>query len=151
MPAYVVVDASVAGAWSFNEPFTAHALPVFHALEAHRIIALAPDRFVEELLRVCQKKTLPPPDGGGLAPAACWERFLEVVTSPIYLFPSDEIHERAWHMAHSVPGLTTHDALYLALAERWDAELWTLDVKLAQHGPTLYPSVRDLRTTPFPY
>src|SRR4051812_8074323 len=123
MPAYVVVDASVAGAWTFQESFTAQAVPVLAAIESHRIIALAPDRFVEELLRVCQKKSVPPPDGAGLASADAWNRFLDVVTSAIYLFPSDEIHERAWEMAHAAPGITTHDALYLALAERWDAEL----------------------------
>ena len=63
-PPYIVVDASVAGAWLFPELFSANAQPVLVAIEAHRVIALAPDRFAEEVLRVCQKKALPPPAPG---------------------------------------------------------------------------------------
>ncbi len=37
-------------AWSFHEPFTIQALAVLAAIEGHRVIALAPDRFAEELL-----------------------------------------------------------------------------------------------------
>jgi predicted nucleic acid-binding protein len=106
---------------------------VLAAIEDLRVIALAPDRFGEEVLRICQKKTLPLPTGAAIANDDAWARFLEIMTSPIVLLPSDELHERAWDLAHSA-GLTTHDALYLALAERWGAELWTLDDLLA--GPT---------------
>lgn len=130
MPAYIVVDASVAGAWLFAEPFSANAHPVLQAIEDHRVIALAPDRFAEEVLRICQKKTLPPPAGASIPVSDAWGRFLEVMTSPLVVLPSDELHERAWQLASAV-GLTTHDALYLALAERWGAELWTLDHVLA--------------------
>jgi predicted nucleic acid-binding protein len=150
MPAYVVVDASVAGAWLFPEAYSANAQPVLAAIDARRVIALAPDRFAEELLRVCQKKMLPPPDGAGVAPADAWERFLDVVTSPVEFLPSPELHERAWRLAVAAR-LTTHDALYLALAEGWGAELWTLDDLLAARGVLVYPGVRDLRTTAFPY
>lgn len=150
MPAYVVVDASVAGAWLFPEVYSANAQPVLAAVEARRVIALAPDRFGEELLRVCQKKSLAPPDGAGVAPADAWERFLDVVTSPIEFFPTPELHERAWQLAIAAR-LTTHDALYLALAERWGAELWTLDDLLALRGAVVYPAVYDLRAFAFPH
>jgi len=71
---------------------------------------------------------------------------------PLYLFPSQELHERAWQMAVTTAGLTTHDALYLALAERWGAELWTLDGGLSAPAVlATYPNVRDLRTMLFPY
>src|SRR5690242_17336988 len=133
LPPYGVVDASVAGAWLFPELFSANAQPVLVAVEAHRVIALAPDRFAEELLRVCQKKTSPPPAGVGVTAADDWDRFLDVVTSPIELLGSSELHERAWQLAFAAR-LTTHDALYVALAGRWGAELWTLDDLLAVRG-----------------
>ncbi len=69
MATYIVVDASVAGAWSFTEPFTAAAQAVLASIEAHRVVSLAPDRFTEELLRLCQKKTLPPPIGASVTVA----------------------------------------------------------------------------------
>ena len=150
MAPFIVVDASVAGAWLFAEPYSANAQPVLAAVDARRIVALAPDRFAEELLRVCQKKTSPPPSGAAIPPADAWNRFLDVVTSPIELLNSDELHERAWELAHAAQ-LTTHDALYLALAERWGAELWTLDDVLASRGATIYAPVYNLRTTAFPY
>jgi len=66
------------------------------------------------------------------------------------LMPSDELHERAWELALATR-LTTHDALYLALAERWGAELWTLDEVLASPAIARYAMVRDPRLVAFPY
>jgi predicted nucleic acid-binding protein len=150
MATYIVLDASVARAWSFSEPFTSQAQAVLAAIEDRRVIALAPDRFADEVLRICQKKALPPPVGASIAPDDAWLRFLEIVTSPIVLLPSEEVHERAWQLAFAA-GLTTHDALYLALAERWGAELWTLDDLLAGPAAAAYAASRNLRLTPFPY
>jgi predicted nucleic acid-binding protein len=150
MAAYVVVDASVAGAWSFTEPFTIAAQAVLAGIEARRVIALAADRFTEELLRICQKKTLPPPTGASVPTSDAWDSFLDVVTSPIIFLPSDELHERAWQLGLAA-GLTTHDALYLALAEQWGAELWTLDALLGGPGAARFAAVRDLSSVPFPH
>ena len=72
---YVVVDASVAGAWLFPEPFSLNAQPVLAAVAAQRVIAIAPDRFGEELLRVCQKKTFPPPAGASIQIGDAWSRW----------------------------------------------------------------------------
>jgi predicted nucleic acid-binding protein len=146
MRPYIVVDASVAGAWSFTEPFTSQAQAVLSAIAARRVIAIAPDRFVEEMLRICQKKTQASLRPVGVADA--WDRFVDVVSSPIVFFPSDEFHERAWQLATSL-SLTTHDALYLAAAEHWDAELWTLDEHLGQPHPIRQGSTHDLRTEAF--
>src|SRR5437879_4531842 len=107
MPAYVVVDASVTRAWLFPEPFSLKAQSVLAAISANRAFAIAPDRFVEEVLRICQKKTLPAPMGAGVPPADAWDRFLDAVTSPIDLLRSDELHERAWQLALAAQ-LTTH-------------------------------------------
>jgi len=153
MTPYIVVDASVACAWLFAERYSAEVQPVLDAIILRRVIALAPDRFEEELLRVCQKKLLPPPVGAGLAASDSFDRFLDLMTAPIpmYLLPSQELHERAWQMAIAMPGLTTHDALYLTLAERWDAELWTTDEVLGSSKAAFFAKVRDLRTHKFPY
>ena len=150
---YIVVDASVAGAWSYNEPFSARAVPVLAAIVARRVIALAPDRFEEELLSICRRKVRPPPDGLGLPAHDCWARFEDTLTAPMpfYLVSARELHERAWEMSLAVARLTVHDALYLALAERWDAELWTLDDVLGGATAGAYAAVRDLRWHAFPH
>jgi predicted nucleic acid-binding protein len=150
MRPYVVVDANVAGAWSFSEVFSAQAQPLLDALAAHRVIMLAPDRFAEEFLRVCQKKTYPSSTGPGVLPADAWDRFLDTVTSPIRLLPTEEYHERAWQLALA-SGVSTHDALYLAVAEEWAAELWTADDTLAARGALTGVTVRHIRDDRFPY
>lgn len=152
---YIVVDASVAGAWSYNEPFTSRAVPVLAAILARRVFAIAPDRFEEEFLSICRRKVRPPNEGGlSLPPADCWSRFEDILTAPMpfYLLPARELHERAWQLSLAVTGLTVHDALYLALAERWGAELWTLDDVLGGLGvAAVYNNVHDLRTQAFPH
>ncbi len=150
MPPYVVVDASVAGAWSFAETYSVQAQGILDAVCGHRVTALAPGRFVEEVIRLCQKKTQPAPVGAAIAPDDAWNRFLDVVTSPIVLIPSDEVLEHTWQIAMAT-GLTTHDALYLATAALWGAELWTLDAALAHPSLQSIAIVRDLRTEAFPY
>jgi predicted nucleic acid-binding protein len=153
MVQYIVVDASVAGAWSYNEPFSAQAVPVLAAILDKRVIALVPDRFEEEFLSICRKKVRPPPEGLGLAVADCWSRFEDLLTTPmpLYVVSSRELHERAWQMSLTVPRLTIHDALYLALAERWGAECWTLDDVLGGPGAAGFAAVRHLRDHAFPY
>jgi predicted nucleic acid-binding protein len=126
---------------------------VLAAIVARRVVALAPDRFEEEFLSICRKKVRPPPDGLGLRAADCWSRFEDVLTAPMpfYLVSSRELHDRAWQMSLAIAGLTVHDALYLALAERWGAELWTLDDVLGGSAASTFAVVRDLRRHPFPY
>lgn len=144
---YVVVDASVAGAWSFTETYSPQAQLVLAAIDGRRVHALAPDRFQEEVLRICQKKILSAP----IRATDAWDRFLNIVTLPFLFVPSDDLHEHAWTLTLSHPGLTTHDALYLALCEQWGAELWTLDDKLAACSAVSPAHIYDLRYTSFPY
>jgi predicted nucleic acid-binding protein len=153
MAPYIVVDASVAGAWTYNEPFSSQAIPVLSAIIARRVTALAPDRFEEEFLSICRKKVRLPPEGLGLPAPECCDRFESALTTPMpfYLISSRELHERAWQMSLLLPGLTVHDALYLALAERWGAELWTLDRVLGGPAVAVYRDIHDLRTELFPY
>ena len=150
MATYIIVDASVAGAWSFTERFTQKAQAVLEAIEDRRVIALAPDRFAEEVLRICQKKASSASGAREIGPDDAWERYLEIVTSPIVLLPSAELHERAWELGVAAQ-LTTHDALYLALAEQWGAELWTLDDALAGPEAAKHAAVRNLSLHDFPY
>ncbi len=152
MQPYLVVDACVAGAWSFSETYTPQAQIVLRAIEDRRVIAVAPDRFSEEMLRICQKKTqIPSGNGLSVTTQDAWARFLDVMASPLVFHPSGELHEDAWNLAIQVTGLTTHDALYIACAKLWGAELWTLDARLAAVPQTIFSEVYDLRSETFPY
>ena len=52
---------------------------------------------------------------------------------PIRRYPHDFLLPRVWELRHN---LTAYDAVYVALAEAFDATLLTLDSRLARaHGP----------------
>ncbi len=52
----------------------------------------------------------------------------------VELFPYEAVADRVWELRGS---LTSYDASYIALAERLDAPLATVDVRLTRaHGPT---------------
>lgn len=144
---YIVVDASVTGAWLFPEPDSLRTRSIQDAIYNRRVNALSPDRFAEEVMRICQKKT----DGAIYSDADTWDMFLDVITSPIVLLPSYEVHERTWELAFELK-LTIHDALYVAIAEQWDVELWTLDNGMGSALVTSkHPNVHHLHTDSFPY
>lgn len=147
---YIVIDACIAGAWMFQEEFTPQALTILNAIEHHRIYPIVPDRFSIEVLRICQKKT----GAGHIRPVSsedAWERFQLVAALPILSVPMDaSFYARAWKIAHDAR-LTVHDALYVALAQEWNAPLWTLDIGLASTPASVYSDVFDLRAMMFPY
>ena len=57
----------------------------------------------------------------------------DLLALPLQLWPYDAVAGRAWEMRET---LTTYDASYVALAELLDADLVTLDQRLARaSGP----------------
>ncbi|WP_116450221.1 type II toxin-antitoxin system VapC family toxin [Blastococcus litoris] len=52
----------------------------------------------------------------------------DLVDLPLGVFPFGPLADRVWELH---PGVTAHDASYVALAEVLDAPLWTLDRRLA--------------------
>jgi len=140
---YVVIDACVFGAWTFNEPYSLAAIKVLDAIEDYRIYPVVPDRFTNEVLRICQKKYTSV--NATVSAVSCWQQFQDTLSLSILLVPSDTLHQQAWNLSLTT-GLTAHDALYLAVTQEWDAELWTLDDRLANVPRTVYKYIYDLRT-----
>ncbi len=124
------------------------SVSVLDAIENYRIYPIVPDRFQIEVLRICQKKTTGS-QPGAVSSQEAWRRFLDTAALPILEVPSAEFYEQAWQLAQT-ERLTVHDALYLALALDWNAELWTLDAGLASVFAQ-YANVYDLRNVLFPY
>ncbi len=114
----LVIDASVACKWFFNEPLTAEARRLAEADAAF----VAPDMILAECAN------------------AAWRRVREDAITPAHaraflgslplwfesLTPAAELHEPAFEMAHAL-GHPVYDCLYLALAEREQAPVVTAD------------------------
>jgi predicted nucleic acid-binding protein len=70
---------------------------------------------------------------GRLEPAEASMAHRDLVSMPLQLWPYEPLADRVWELRDTV---TAYDASYVAVAERVDADLVTLDRRLAQaSGP----------------
>ena len=114
----LVIDASVACKWFFNEPL---------AVEARKVAAsdatlVAPDMILAECANAAWRRV----KDGEITPAHA-RAFLGSLP-PWFesLVPASELHKPAFEMAHEL-GHPVYDCLYLALAEREQALVITAD------------------------
>jgi predicted nucleic acid-binding protein len=122
----VVLDAGAALLCVLDEPGSGRAEAVLERLQTG--VVLAPDLWLAEVANAVWKSTrrrlkpLPPE----LAP----ELLDALLGMPIRLLPHTPLMARALDIA-LLTGLTVYDALYCAAAERENAELMTLDRRVA--------------------
>ena len=114
----LVIDASVACKWFFNEPLSAEA----RRLAASDATFVAPDMILAECANAAWRRVR----DGTVTPAHA-RAFLDSL--PLWfeaLPPAAELHKAAFEMAHEL-GHPVYDCLYLALAEREQALVVTAD------------------------
>jgi predicted nucleic acid-binding protein len=117
----LVVDASVAvEALIGAGPHTAWA----EALVARSDIA-APQLMVAEAANVVRGYEF----HGSITSRAASIAYADLLQLPIALHDYHELADRIWELRHNI---TAYDAWYVALAEALDADLATLDVRLAR-------------------
>jgi predicted nucleic acid-binding protein len=117
----VVVDASTALKWVLEEPGTEAALRVLDEDVIH-----APDFLLVEVANVLWAKAR----RGVLTRAGADAAFEAVAAVPIAYAPLGELTSPARSLAFALD-VTLYDALYAALAQRFDCPLVTADVALA--------------------
>lgn len=114
----LVIDASVACKWFFNEPLAVEA----RKLAASDATFVAPDLILAECANAAWRRL----KAGEITPAHA-RAFLGSLP-PWFesLVPASELHSAAFEMAHEL-GHPVYDCLYLALAERERAPVITAD------------------------
>jgi predicted nucleic acid-binding protein len=65
---------------------------------------------------------------GGVDPERCHTALADWMSFPVTRYPHDFLLPRVWELRHN---LTAYDAVYVALAEAFDAPLLTRDQRLA--------------------
>ena len=121
MPDEVVLDASVA-AKVFIEEEGSRAAEAF-VLSGVRLVA--PEFVLVELANVAVKRLR-----SGHFPRAAAERMIATSQTMFdELVPSNDLFQRAFTLA-SDHGLSTYDAMYVALAEARDCEMVSADLRL---------------------
>lgn len=68
----------------------------------------------------------------------------KLLVSPILLFTDDNLMRRAYELATQLNRPTAYDAKYLAVAERFQCELWTADERLFNAVSSTLPWVKWL-------
>jgi predicted nucleic acid-binding protein len=92
------------------------------ALQTHEL--LAPDHVNLEVMSVLRKYCRQ----NVLREERTASALFDLGEFPLERVPVSALEPRIWELRHNV---TTYDAAYVALAERFGAELWTFDQKLA--------------------
>lgn len=134
----VVVDASLAAMWAIPEAHSEAALELATRWARDRTTLLAPCLLLAELTNALHKRIL---RGELDLPTA--QRAVEVVLGfAIELREEPAIPTRALELAHGLRPPTTYDCHYLALAERYDSELWTGDRRFYNAVRRAAPRVR---------
>ena len=116
-----VVDASVVVAWLVDGgPDGQWAEEVVLAGEL-----IAPHHLPLEVANVLRRSVA----AGTLGPETASLAHADLLDLPVALVPYEPVAERAWGLRHT---LTSYDAAYVALAERLDAPMATLDLRLTR-------------------
>ena len=139
----IVVDASVAAKWLFEETDSAKARLLLTEIERGRFESLAPEILPAEIANSLSKRVF----RGLLEPVeaeAQYQRFRQACPA---LISNGTLAESALHLAlrrrHSF-----YDCLYVALALEIACDLLTADEKLYRAFSPIFPQVRLLRDWP---
>ncbi len=119
----IVIDASVAAKWFFQEEHSEDAL----SLLGNPFELKAPDFLYLELENLLCKRTR----RKELSITEALEMKDEIISMPISSYPSAELRERAFELALETKS-SVYDCLYLTLAEALDGRMVTADGKFFQ-------------------
>jgi predicted nucleic acid-binding protein len=121
----VIVDASVAGDFIFEEANSAHALRVFASAKrgTHRLIA--PKFWLQECGNTCLNYWR----RRRISKSEAIEAFGVATSLPVTLLDTDHLFDIAFAVAAQYE-LTTYDALYVVTSDYVDAPFVTTDEKL---------------------
>lgn len=123
----VVVDASVALKWILNEEGTEEALALWDRWQAGGERVVAPPVFRAEVANALRQVVR-----RGVVTASDADELLDTLLDIVAIEEPLTLYARALRMSHEFDLGAVYDALYLALAERENCEVWTADRKLAR-------------------
>lgn len=136
----LVIDASFLAKLSFREVLSDTARTLYRRWAEEEVVVCAPLLLFYEIVSIGNKKIF-----GGFATNAEAESAIEfVLTEPLDIFLTDDIHLQALHVAQRFGLRSAYDAHYLALAQELDCEFWTADERLYNAVRDRFPLIRWL-------
>ena len=138
----VCVDASLVVAWLLPEDLSEKALTLRRRLQASGESLIAPSFLLAEVPAVLRRnvflRRIDAAQGDG-----AFELFK---LFPIEIHNLEPLIDTAWELGKQLNAVRTYDMLYLALAQREDCDLWTVDrrfVRLVGNASALVRWVGD--------
>lgn len=139
----VVVDASLALKWALPEEHTERALALWDLWQEAAEQVIAPPLFRAEVTNVLHQLVrrghLNPDDAADI---------LESLISIVESGEPPSLYDRALALASGLSLGATYDALYIALAEIEECEMWTADRRLVRSVQERVPKVRWVGESP---
>ena len=133
----VVVDASVALKWVLEEEGTEEALALWDRWQADGERVVAPPVFRAEVANTLRQVVR-----RGMATTQEAADLLEALLEVVAVEEPPTLYGRSLQMAHDFDLGAVYDALYLALAESENCEVWTADRRLARAVDERFPLLR---------
>ena len=140
MSGFVVVDASLAVKWLVREEHTDKALAILRAWYDEEVTPTAPHLLPFEVANALHRKVI----RGQLSVAESTRMIERLLASQLELHQTAGLHARALELASEFQQGAVYDAHYLALAEKFDCELWTADQRFHRAVSTHTGNVRWL-------
>lgn len=134
----VVIDASLAAMWAIPEPHSQQALTLASRWARMGTRLLAPCLLVAEVTNAIYRRVT----RGELDLSTARVALKIVLGFSIEIREEPGIPDRAMELAHRFKMPTTYDCHYLALAERYQCELWTGDQRFHNAVKDAIPWIR---------
>ena len=122
----VVLDASLAIMWAIPEQYTTSALILAEQWLHNKTHLLAPCLLLTEITNAIYKRVL----RNEINMVSAHKALNIILEFNIELLEESGLSHRSMELAHSLKMPATYDAHYLALAEKYNCNLWTGDKKL---------------------
>jgi len=134
----VVVDASVAVKWLLQEDYSDQVMNLTQSWLRQGTRVVAPYLMVAEVSNALFQKAR----RGQISIDGAINLIESLLSEPVVLEESSDIHSRALELAYSLGQPATYDSHYLALAESLDCTYWTADQRFYNAASGNYPRVR---------
>ena len=139
----VVIDASLALKWVLQEVHTEDAVALRDHWLEHMELVIAPPIFRSEVTNALhqrvRRRQLSRQDAVDM---------LESLVSAVATGEPPSLYSRALTLAGELELASAYDALYLALADSEECEMWTADQRLVHSAQPRFPMLRWLEESP---
>lgn len=139
---YIVPDTCAVAASLYNELHSAATDPMLEEIRLRTVDAVAPSLELAEFLNVSRRKLADP----ALSQALVDSAVADFLSLPITWIDIEPFAAEVWRL-HRVHKIETGDAFFVAVADAFSAEIWTIDTQFTAAAKPVYAGITDLKVS----